>query len=75
MFNTTNTPLEREGQVFGDPLETLWKNCVFGLCGVNDFQRRVFGVIVTSTVEQRATWLTEVEETLDRCFSCCRLGQ
>ena len=68
VFNTTNTPLERERQVFGDPLETLWKNCVFGLCGVNDFQRRVFGVIVTSTAEQRAAWLAEVEETLDRCF-------
>lgn len=68
VFSTTNTPLERERQVFGDPLETLWKNCVFGLCGVNDFQRRVFGVIVTSTAEQRAAWLAEVEETLDRCF-------
>jgi putative NADPH-quinone reductase/catechol 2,3-dioxygenase-like lactoylglutathione lyase family enzyme len=68
VFNTTNTPLERERQVFGDPLETLWKNCVFGLCGVNDFHRRVFGVIVTSTAEQRAAWLAEVNETLDRCF-------
>ena len=68
VFNTTNTPLERETQVFGDPLETLWKNCVFGLCGVNDFQRRVFGVVVTSTAEQRAAWLAEVEKTLDRCF-------
>ena len=61
-------PSRARRQVFGDPLETLWKNCVFGLCGVNDFQRRVFGVIVTSTAEQRAAWLTEVEETLDRCF-------
>jgi putative NADPH-quinone reductase len=68
VFNTTNTPLERERQVFGDPLETLWKNCVFGLCGVNDFHRRVFGVIVTSTAEQRAAWLAEVEETFERCF-------
>jgi NAD(P)H dehydrogenase (quinone) len=68
VFNTTNTPLARERQVFGDPLETLWKNCVFGLCGVNDFHRRVFGVIVTSTAEQRAAWLAEIEEMLDRCF-------
>jgi|WetSurMetagenome_2_1015567.scaffolds.fasta_scaffold20993_2 NAD(P)H dehydrogenase (quinone) len=68
VFNTTNTPLERERQVFGDPLETLWKNCVFGPCGVNDFHRRVFSVIVTSTAEQRAAWLAEVEETVDRCF-------
>ena len=68
VINTTNTPLERERQVFGDPLETLWKNCIFGLCGVNDFQRLVFGVVVTSTAEQRTAWLAEVKETLERCF-------
>ena len=34
VFNTTNTPDERERKVFGDPLETLWKNCVSDLCGV-----------------------------------------
>ena len=68
VFNTTNTPLERERQVFGDPLETLWKNCVFGLCGVNDFHRHVFGVIVTSTPKQRGVWLNEVAETVDRRF-------
>jgi len=34
VFNTANTPEERENTVFLDPLETLWKNCVFGLCGV-----------------------------------------
>ena len=33
VFNTSNTAPEREASVFGDPLETLWKNCVFGLCG------------------------------------------
>jgi len=21
----------------GDPLETIWKNCIFGLCGVTNF--------------------------------------
>jgi len=39
VFNTSNTPPEREARVFGDPLETLWKNCVFGLCGVQTFYR------------------------------------
>ena len=72
VFNTTNTPLERERQVFGDPLETLWKNCVFGLCGVDGFHRHVFGVVVTSTAEQRAAWLKEVAETIDRCFPAGR---
>ena len=28
VFNTSNTAPERELRIFGDPLETLWKNCV-----------------------------------------------
>ena len=68
VFNTSNTPQAREVSAFGDPLETLWKNCIFGLCGVKGFSRRMFGVIVTSTAEQRAAWLNEVTETIDRCF-------
>ena len=74
IFNTSNTPEAREMDVFGDPLETLWKNCIFGLCGVKNFHRRIFGVIVTSTLMQRTTWLKEVEEIVDRYFpviGCC----
>jgi len=29
VFNTFDTPREREMKVFGDPLETLWKNAVW----------------------------------------------
>ena len=59
MFNTSNTEAKREKKVFGDPLETLWKNCIFGLCGVRNVHRKMFGVIVTSTAEQREQWLKE----------------
>jgi NAD(P)H dehydrogenase (quinone) len=68
VFNTSNTPRQREQEVFGDPLETLWKNCIFGLCGVNNFCRRNFGVIVTSTLDQRKQWLEDVVETVNRYF-------
>ncbi len=61
VFNTSNTFKEREERDFGDPLERIWKDCVFGLCGVPDVYRRMFRVIVTSTPEQRAAWLDEVE--------------
>jgi putative NADPH-quinone reductase len=74
VFNTSNTPGEREMNVFGDPLEALWKNCIFGLCGVKNFHRRMFGVVVTSTRKQREMWLKEVEEAVDRYFPvdrCC----
>jgi putative NADPH-quinone reductase len=59
VFNTSNTPPEREQIAFGDPLETIWKNCIFRLCGVNNFYRKNFQVVVTSTIEQRQDWLGE----------------
>ncbi len=68
VFNTSNTAEARERGVFGDPLETLWKNCIFGLCGVRRFYRRMFGVVVTSTPVQRAAWLQQAEEILSQCF-------
>ena len=68
VLNTSNTYPEREQQVFGDPLETFWKNCVFGLCGITNFQRRIFSVIVTSSPEQRQSWLQETRELVRSCF-------
>ena len=68
VFNTANTPPERERAVFGDPLELIWKNCIFDLCGVRMFHRETFTVIVTSTYEQRQKWLRQVEAVMDRFF-------
>lgn len=68
VFNTSNTPAQREIRFFGDPLETLWKNCVFGLCGVQLFERKMFRVVVTSTEEQRSQWLQEVRDTVTTYF-------
>ncbi|HII98908.1 MAG TPA: NAD(P)H-dependent oxidoreductase [Methanoregula sp.] len=62
VFNTSNTPKAREQEIFGDPLERLWKDCIFSFCGVPIVRRRMFGVIVTSTEEQRKAWLAEVRE-------------
>ncbi len=69
VFTTSNTAEERESSVFGDPLETIWKNCVFGLCGVKNFYRRNFAIIVTSTLVQRGEWLREVAQITGRYFS------
>ncbi len=68
VFNTSNTSQERELQVFGDPLEALWKTCIFDLCGVKDFYRKMYGVIVTSTLEQRKAWLKDVQEVVQKYF-------
>lgn len=68
VFNTSNTKSQRERDVFGDPLETIWKNCVFGLCGVSNFHRRMFHVMVTSTKEQRGIWLDLVRQDINSLF-------
>ena len=69
VFNTSNTTPEREQRIFEDPLETIWRNCIFGLCGVTTFHRRTFSVVVSSTEGERRQWLEEVRVTIDRVFS------
>jgi NAD(P)H dehydrogenase (quinone) len=68
VFNTANTPAKREREIFGDPLQLLWKNCIFDLCGVPKFYRKMFTVVVTSTYEERQGWLEQVEQVVDRYF-------
>ncbi len=65
VFNTSNTPQERELEVFGDPLERLWKDCICMFCGIPVVHRRMFSVMVTSTDRERRSWLDEVR-TLTR---------
>lgn len=62
VFNTANTPEHRENAVFGDPLELLWKKCVFDLCGVTKVHREVFRVVIASSVEQRRAWLDRARQ-------------
>jgi len=68
VYNTANTEVEREKRVFGDPLETIWKNCIFDLCGVQHFYRKTFGIVVVSSEMQRKQWLQEVRDKLTEFF-------
>ena len=68
VFNTSDTEASREQREFGDPLETIWKNCIFKLCGVENFYRKMFRIIVTSTHEQRTLWLHQVQDIVYRYF-------
>jgi putative NADPH-quinone reductase len=68
VFNTSNTLPEREQSAFGDPLQTIWQNCIFGLCSVTSFYRKTYGVVVTSTAEQRAAWLDDVRAIVRENF-------
>jgi putative NADPH-quinone reductase len=68
VFNTSNTPPEREMQEFGDPLDRLWKKCILEFCGVKNVVRETFSVVIVSTPEQRAEWLGRVERIVDENF-------
>lgn len=68
VFNTSNTETKREKEVFGDPLESTWKDCIFDLCGATNFYRRMFNIIVISSEEQRNEWLKEVKRTVQKYY-------
>lgn len=69
VLNTANTPAVRELAVFGDPLERIWADCILSFCGVKKVVRRMFGVICTSTDEQRKAWLAEAAGLVRREFA------
>jgi len=64
VFNTSNTEKEREEKYFNDPLENIWRQCVFGFCGIKKYYRKMFRIIADSDLKQRQTWLKEVEDTV-----------
>jgi NAD(P)H dehydrogenase (quinone) len=68
IFNTSDTPAERETKEFGDPLELMWGRCVLPFCGVKTYKRHVFRPIVGSSDEQRAHWLDEAATIAHAAF-------
>ena len=69
VINTSDTDAERERTVFGDPLERIWRACVLEFCGVAQVERRTFGVMGTSSAEQRGVWLDEAADTAGALFA------
>jgi len=59
VLTTSNTEDAVERDLYGDPLDGLWRKCVFEFCGVPKVIRKNFSVVVTSTPETRARWLEE----------------
>jgi len=68
VFTTSNTSADQEVALYGDPLEGLWKRCVWGFCGVKQVQRELFSVVITSTPAQREAWLRQTREIVGRTF-------
>lgn len=68
VFVTSNTSPDKEVSLYGDPLDGLWKRCVWGFCGVPTVHRELFSVIITSSPEQRQSWLMRTREVVGRHF-------
>ncbi len=69
VFTTSNTPPLREIDLYGDPLQNIWENCIFRVCGVTRFFRKNFAVIAMSTPAQRQLWLDEVVKIIRGSFT------
>lgn len=57
VLNTGDTPLEREAEVFGDPLASIWERCVGAYLGGASVGRLLATPVSGSTAEQRAAWI------------------
>ena len=66
VINTSNTEDGREEKYFGDPLEKIWKQCVFGFCGLEKYYRKMFRIVADSNDETRKNWLNEVEQIVEK---------
>lgn len=62
VFYTSNTPLEREEEVSGDPPDRIGQDCIVSFCGVRTFRHWVSKTIVTSAEKHRRAWLAAVQE-------------
>ena len=62
VLNTGDTPLAREVEVFGDPLEKIWTTSILGFCGVQSVTRLLYGPLVTSSADARDDWLSDAAQ-------------
>lgn len=74
VLTTSNTPAAREVAAFGDPLERIWRDCLFWYCGVPRVERRVFRVVATSTPAERPGWLAEAARVAESLVQEARSG-
>lgn len=60
VLNTGDTSPQRERDVFGDPLDAIWRRCVGAYLGQTEFKRLLAGPMSGSTESQRRAWLDSV---------------
>ncbi|MHA7133017.1 NAD(P)H-dependent oxidoreductase [Oerskovia turbata] len=66
VLNTGDTPLEREHEVFGDPLALVWERCVGAYLGDATVDRLLASPLAGSTLARRESWLTQARSLAAR---------
>lgn len=59
VLNTSNTSAIREHEVFGDPLDRIWRDCFLAYCGFRSVDRKVYRIVATSSKIERQGWLED----------------
>ena len=72
VINTGNTPLDREREAFGDPLERMWRDCILTYCGIGEVMRALFGVVATSSEDERRRWLLEAATLAEKAAALAK---
>lgn len=62
VVTTSNTSREAELERYGDPLDNLWKRCVWDFCGIDKVERINFEPVIGSADERRAAWLADCSQ-------------
>ena len=60
VVTTSNTPREDELRLFGDPLENLWRACIFGFCGSWISSAAISSRSSSARPNRRSEWLGEL---------------
>ena len=68
VINTSDTTDERERDLYGDPLASIWGRCVAPYLGGPRVTRKVLRPVTDATDSQRTSWLDEVETLISETF-------
>jgi NAD(P)H dehydrogenase (quinone) len=68
VINTSDTTDERERDLYGDPLASIWGRCVAPYLGNPRVTRRVLRPVTDATDAQRKAWLDEVDALATETF-------
>lgn len=60
VVNTSDTPADREAELYGDPLDATWRRCLAPYLNAPVVERLVLRVVADADADQRAAWLDEV---------------